>query len=379
MKKEIKIVLSLTLIGLLMFPALKVNAGNEDRSGQAGAAELLINPWARGAGWGNVGIANARGVEAMFLNVAGIAFTNKTQVAFMNTQWLKGSGTTVNSFGLTQRVGSTSVLGVSVTSMGFGDIQVTTTENPGDDPNTGIGTFSPSFINVTVSYAKSFSDAIHGGFSVKLINESISDLNATGAAFDAGIQYVTGDYKNIRFGIALKNIGTPMSFGGDGYSIRGLVNGSDNNLTLEQRAAQFELPSLLSIGGSYDFLWAKKTNNIAQDSSNKVKKTKLSYDNAQHRLTIAGNFISNAFTKDQYIFGVEYCWNNMLQIRGGYNYETDLTNEETNKTAFTGINIGASIIAPLNKAKKSNFSIDYAYKSTRYFSGCHTIGATITL
>ena len=28
-------------------------AGNEDRAGQAGAGEILINPWARSSAWGN--------------------------------------------------------------------------------------------------------------------------------------------------------------------------------------------------------------------------------------------------------------------------------------------------------------------------------------
>ena len=28
-------------------------AGNEDRAGQAGAGELLINPWARSGSWSN--------------------------------------------------------------------------------------------------------------------------------------------------------------------------------------------------------------------------------------------------------------------------------------------------------------------------------------
>ena len=51
MKKSFRyIVMSLVL--LLGVSAPKAFAGNEDRSGQAGAPELLINPWAASAGWG---------------------------------------------------------------------------------------------------------------------------------------------------------------------------------------------------------------------------------------------------------------------------------------------------------------------------------------
>ncbi len=45
MKKNIKRVLSFILVGTLTLSAFIVNAGNEDRTGQSGAAELLINPW----------------------------------------------------------------------------------------------------------------------------------------------------------------------------------------------------------------------------------------------------------------------------------------------------------------------------------------------
>ena len=46
-------------------------AGNPDRSGQAGAYELLINPYASAEFIPNT--ANVQGVESMRLNVAGLA------------------------------------------------------------------------------------------------------------------------------------------------------------------------------------------------------------------------------------------------------------------------------------------------------------------
>ena len=379
MKKNIKRVVSLVLVCSLSLSAFIANAGNEDRTGQSGAAELLINPWARGTGWGNVNVANARGVEAIFTNVAGVAFTKKTQVSFMNTQYLQGSGAKINAFGITQKVTETGVLGLSVASMGFGNIPVTTEE----DPEGNIGSFSPNFLNISLAYSNSFSDQIHGGVVIKIVNESISDMSATGIAIDAGIQYVTGKYDNARFGIALKNVGTPMSFSGDGLSVRGLINGSTTNLTLEQRSGEFELPTMLTMGLSYDFLWAKKDNdNVPSDAAGnkpKNKKQTLSYDNAEHRLTLAGAFISNAFSKDQFIGGVEYSWHNLLQIRTGYAYESDQMDAQLTKSIYTGFNFGGSVLVPLNKEKGSYFSIDYSYRTTRNFSGCHTIGAVINL
>ena len=51
-----------------------------------------------------------------------------------------------------------------------------------------------------------------------MISESISNLKANGVALDAGIRYVTGEQDQIKFGIALKNVGPVMRFKGDGLA-----------------------------------------------------------------------------------------------------------------------------------------------------------------
>ena len=115
MKKSFRyIVMSLVL--LLGVSAPKAFAGNEDRSGQAGAAELLINPWAASAGWGNAGMSFVKGVEAMFGNVAGISQVHSLDINFSHTDWLHGSDIRISSFGLAARVGESSVLALSFMS-----------------------------------------------------------------------------------------------------------------------------------------------------------------------------------------------------------------------------------------------------------------------
>ncbi|MEX1132453.1 MAG: hypothetical protein WEC15_04440, partial [Flavobacteriales bacterium] len=60
---------------LTQIPAL---AGNPDRAGSAGATQLLINPWARSSGWALANTSSVRGVEAMYGNIADLAYVNKT-------------------------------------------------------------------------------------------------------------------------------------------------------------------------------------------------------------------------------------------------------------------------------------------------------------
>ncbi|HRS53184.1 MAG TPA: PorV/PorQ family protein [Bacteroidales bacterium] len=331
-----------------------IYGGNEDRSGQAGATELLINPWARSSGWGTANSATIHGLEAQFLNVAGTSFTAKTEIIFSHTIWLKGSGININAFGLTQRISETGVLGISVMSMNFGDIDITTV----DLPEGGIGKFSPSYLNIGISYAKAFSNSIYGGANLKIISEQIADNSARGVAIDAGIQYVTGIKENIKFGISLKNVGPRMKYSGDGLSIRAYLPGAANSITVEQRSAEFELPSLINIGAAYDFTLSK---------------------NQDHLLTAAANFTSNSFTKDQYSLGAEYSFKKKAMLRAGYTYEKGILKSSERTTVFTGLSAGFTIEVPLNKEKGSSFSLDYSYRATNPFSGTHSIGARIYL
>ena len=55
MKNIYRLLIAIFFVGLFVGPTYQAFAGNKDRSGQAGGAELIINPWARSTGWGSVG------------------------------------------------------------------------------------------------------------------------------------------------------------------------------------------------------------------------------------------------------------------------------------------------------------------------------------
>lgn len=331
-------------------------AGNDERRGTAGASELLINPWARNTGWGGVNIANVRGLSSMFSNVAGLAFVENIEVGYTNTMLYGGksgltSGASINTFGLGIRIFERGVLGVYVMSMGFGDIDVTTYLSPEAGVN---GTFSPSYMNINVAYAHSFTNTIHGAVTMKVITESTDNVSGSGFAIDAGIQYVTGDDDELKFGISLKNWGPSMKFEGTGMSLQ-MINTAGNNFTVETRSAEMELPTCLNIGVSYDFL----------------------FDQWDQRLTVAGAFTSNAFLRDNYTLGVEYSLLNMFQVRAGYVMQPGLWTGDA-ATANNGICAGASVDVPLSKKEKNNIglTIDYSYQSASPLRGTHAIGAS---
>ena len=150
-----------------------------------------------------------------------------------------------------------------------------------------------------------------------------------------------------------------MQYAGDGNDLTNTnssANGQSFPMSYDLRADQFELPSLLSIGGSYDF-------NYGSD----------------HRLTVAGNFTSNSFSKDQLGAGVEYAYKAFFMLRAGYVYENGITGEfsEGRTTAFTGLNYGLSFEIPLSNG--TNFGIDYSYRSASPMASPNSVGVRITL
>ena len=359
-------IISGTLITTMFVWSVSSYAGNPERVGSAGAQELLINPFAGSSGWAGANSANTHGLGAAFLNIAGMAYTDKTEIIFSRTNWLGGAGIYINNFGFSQHVGETGVIGLNIMALNAGTIQTTTTDNP----EGGLGTFNPQFINIGLSYAKKFSDNIFGGGTIRLIQEQIANVHATGVSVDAGVQYHTGKYDQIHFGIALRNVGPTMSYSGDGLAFQtDILNGNQFNNTVngytasfQNHSAEFELPSLLNIGFTYDFYLTKDTVGLKKE----------------HRLTVAANFTSNSFTNDQYQLGVEYGFKKYFMVRGGYMYEKGI-NSATTQTAFTGPSMGATFQLPFGKTKKSTFAVDYSYRATNPFSGVNTFGFRVNL
>ncbi len=342
--------LILTLVASMFFGSSF--AGNKDRAGEAGAGQLLINPWARSNGLGGANSAYAYGLEAQFLNVAGLAHTTSTELIFSNTTWLKGSGTNIAAFGLAQKVGESGVIGLSVVSFSYGDIEFTTV----DQPEGGIGMYSPKQSNINISYARTFSNNIYGGINFKIVSESTSIIKATTVAIDAGIQYVTGKREQIKFGVALKNVGPNMKFDGDGLSFRGYVPGQPNAMTVKQRSAGFELPSLIKLAASYDFEFG-----------------------ANYGLTPSYTFTSNSFTNDQHSIGFEAKMTRFMRLRLGYTYEQGIWSTSERMTTSTGLAGGLSLEVPFKKGEEAGFSLDYAYQTSNPFAGSHSVGIRIHL
>jgi hypothetical protein len=334
-------------------------------------------------------------MESVFSNIAGLAFTKKTEIAYTRTQYFAGSqgGININAVGIAQgltyknketgRRVDLGTIAISVFAMGFGDIPATTVEQPDGDG----AIFSPKLNYIGIHYAKSFNRFIHGGVSFKIVNESISDLRGNGIAIDVGVQYLSGAYENFKIGVALRNLGLPMRYKGDGIATKVVAQGTTFVSTLEQRAADFELPALLTIGLSYDFLFFPEE--YQRMSKQDRKEEGLTREDAIHRITLAGSFIANAYSRDNFAIGIEYGFLKYLQVRAGYLIESfskrNIDGKDrlfvNHESIYLGPSAGVTVGVPLTKKGKGSQMLlfDYAYRFTNLWRGNHYIGVKIAL
>ena len=342
--------------------AFQAQAGNKDRSGQAGAAELLINPWGASTGVFGLNTANVQGMEAMKNNIAGLAYVDGTEIGVAYSAYLKGSKTSVNNLGFAQKLGEAGVIGLNLQSLSFGEIDVTDWNNP----DAGIGSYKPQFFNIQVGFAKEFSHSIHAGFGITYVSEAISNVRASGACFEAGVQYVTGAQDNFHFGVTLRNVGTNMRFSGEGFAINSQAPEDETYIVnRETPSDKFEMPTYLGIAVAYDFY-------LDGNKNDKTAKPK-------HRLTAMGGFTSNSFNNDYIGAGLEYGFRDMVMLRAAYRYEKDIASVDNSTTFYKGFSAGASVQTGFG-GKGSDIAIDYSFRPThRPDNGVHTVSLRFLL
>jgi hypothetical protein len=325
---------------LILVTSTVIFAGPRSKRGLSAAPELLIPVGSVGTSLGGSNLSSTSGIDALYWNPAGLAntqgtgevmFSHQRYIADINLNYAAGSYS-IPGFG---------VFGLSIKTMDFGDIPVTTVEAP---DGTG-ATYSPTYITAGLTFARNMTDRIKFGATLKLISEKIALVSATGFAADFGLQYFVGN-TGLKFGIALKNIGPSMSF--DGTGLEGFYTpvGTTGNTPPEPRRiilGSFELPSTLELGISYD-LRAGKNNTIS----------------------FSGAYQNAAFTADEYKIGMEYNYKKLFYLRGAYVASQDMFDSDINKDDILfGPTFGAGINYQFGK---TTLGLDYAFRYTKRFS-----------
>ena len=333
---KLKVIYTLLVLALL---AAELFGGGGRRNGTGGAQELLLPVSARGLALSGAYTAGITGIDAIAYNPAGLGVSNTSAEAMFS--YMNYIADINFSFAaVAVHFDDFGSLGFNVRTLDFGDIPVTTIDNP---EGTG-AVFSPTFVILGVTYSNAITDRIRVGFTANLISEEIQRTSASGVSFDAGIQYNgIGGIEGLKLGVALLNLGPAISY--DGPDLDARVNQVDAKRAAQfyrLNTAEFELPSILEIGVAYERRFSDQISGLVSTS-----------------------FQNNNFSNDEIRLAAEFNYDDLLFLRGGYSYikeSLDVTEE-----AIFGPTFGVG----LNFTQGMDIKVDYAFRTVEYFDANH--------
>jgi hypothetical protein len=319
-----------------------MHGGRPDKAGSAAASELLIPIGARTIATGGSSIALVTGNEAMYWNPAGLARTPGTSVLFSHMNYF--ADMRLEYFALSTHLGDIGHLGFSIKSLNVGEIKVTTEDQP---DGTGEIT-SPTFLVVGGTFARALTDRIATGVTVHYVYEKMAQVSASAVAFNLGVQYHgIGGIDGLSVGAAINNIGSSLTFDGAGLQREAEVYDAIVHKTnVKIQAADDPLPSTIQIGLGYQLP-------IDQHST----------------VNLSSVFQNNDYSDDEYKFGIEYIYNDLVSLRGG----TVLTPRTEGTDYVFGPSIGIGIHTVYSNI---DIRVDYAYQKMEWFdaNNIFTIG-----
>ena len=331
----------LTVLGVCTFVLGTTVAFAQQKAGLSAAPELTIPVGARYVATSGANISSVSGIDAITWNPAGLDAGKGSSALFSYRQYI--ADINISYVALGTKIEGVGSIGLSLRSFNIGSIGVTTVDQP--DGNGQV--INPAFFTLGLTYSRQLSDRVGFGVNVNVVSESFGNVSASGIAFDAGVQYkdLIG-VQGLALGVAVKNIGTSMQYGGSGLWVQANATNTDRGLSYYKvQAASFQMPSVIDLGIGY-------TKPIDEDNNVRVN---VAYEN-------------NNYGIDGYRVGGEYSFQNSIFIRAGYLYSTDVSGTVSiwqNYTLGAGVN--------LEKYAGVGLSVDYAYVPVKYFSANNLI------
>lgn len=167
------------------------------RAQESGMAFLRIGANAAASAMGDAQVAATRGAFATFWNPAGLASSTGRTAAISHRIWIGSLRMYDLAAGLP--LGGRSSVGVLITASDSGDLEAR------DMPGEPFGTFRAQFISAGLSYARDLG-LLRAGVTAKFLKERFFEADASGYAFDAGLQTSLAA-ETVLLGAAIRNVG----------------------------------------------------------------------------------------------------------------------------------------------------------------------------
>ncbi|MCU0413887.1 MAG: PorV/PorQ family protein, partial [Ignavibacteriaceae bacterium] len=217
----------------------------------------------------------------------------------------------------------------SLTSLSMEKMPVTTEFSPFGNGEY----FGFSDIALSVSYARKMTEQFSFGGTVKYIEETLDKLKMRGVMIDIGTYYRTG-LGSTRFAVAVSNFGAELAPDGEVVLV-------GNRKKSEWQS--FAPPTMFRIGFALE-----------------------PYQDEQHSITTSIQLNHPNDNSENVSIGLEYSWNQMLFLRGGYKINVD----EQNYSFGAGVNVPISI---------AQFTFDYAFANFEQLGSAHRFSIILGL
>ncbi len=178
-------------------------------------------------------------------------------------------------------------------------------------------------------------------------------MNASGFGVNFGIQYQNLGIQGLNVGIAVRNIGPEMQFEGSNLIVSAnaanSLRGSQSYLV---QAAAFPLPSSMEIGIGYTRKLDDKNN-----------------------VLVGAMFRNNNYEDDEYNVGLEYNFNDLVFVRGGYTFAPQVDKDATGAKGYIyDYTLGAGVHYEVGGV---DLAFDYAYRHVVYFNGNNVVSLRV--
>ncbi len=280
------------VLNLILFIACAGGAWAQSKVGTTAAPFLGIAVGPRALAMGGAFTAMGDDATGLYYNPGSITFSGKTQIMESYTKWL--IDTDFNWIGVVIAIGGVNAIGISVTTLAYGEEEVTTVLEP-----EGTGEFWNAMdMALGLTYCRSLTDRFSIGGTVKYIRQAIWNENASAIAADIGLLFVT-PFKDIRLGMSISNFGSDMKMEGKDLwhqiDLDPEAIGNNETIVSNLKTDPWPLPLFFRVGLSMDVIKLKN-----------------------NRLTLALDALRPSDNTEALNVGGEYGLMNMFFLRAGY-------------------------------------------------------------
>jgi len=357
-----KTAIAMAAVLLPLWAAAQVSTNGSNANAIPTAVPFLtISPDSRSGAMGDAGVALSPDVNANYWNPSKLAFLpDDNEVSASYSPWLANlvPGISLSYLSFAHKIDDRNSIGASLRYFNIGQVDLTGNQDE------SLGTFTPAEFSVDFSYARSFGEDFSLGLTARYIHSNLSNGSiasptegaGNAVAADASMYYKKtmqefGNDAQFAFGADISNIGTKMSYG-------------------PNQPAQF-LPTNLKIGAANTWNF----DNISKLTFTLDLNKLLVPSNAGSDVSVPSGIFqsfsdasgSMEFKEIYYSAGLEYWYNNVFALRGGYYYESP----ETGGRNYLTLGVGF-------KYKEYGFDFSYIAASQQSSPLANTLRFTLT-